>query len=48
MVLSRGPRTTAKNIKEQILSDLDVLAKLDADQLREDRLEKFLNMGHIN
>lgn len=41
----RGPRTTANNIKLAILEGIDELSKLSGDELRETRVNKFLEMG---
>jgi acetyl-CoA carboxylase carboxyl transferase subunit alpha len=43
----RSSDVTAANIKKQILSDLDELSKLSGDELRNQRMEKFLNMGDV-
>lgn len=43
----RGPRTTAKSIKAQILADLDELSGYSGQMLRDERIDKFLSMGPI-
>ena len=43
----RSIDTTASNIKERIIADLVVLNKMTGDQLREDRIKKYLKMGFV-
>jgi acetyl-CoA carboxylase carboxyl transferase subunit alpha len=44
----RGPQLTANSIRAQILKDLDVLAKMSADELVKHRQDKFLSMGSFH
>lgn len=43
----RSPQITANNIKKKILEELAELSKLSPLELKEHRVEKFLNMGFI-
>lgn len=42
----RDPELTAARIKDTILRDLSTLKGLSSEQIREQRMEKFLNMGN--
>lgn len=43
----RSIDSTAGFIKEQVLADLAVLSKMTADELRDDRVNKYLKMGFV-
>jgi acetyl-CoA carboxylase carboxyl transferase subunit alpha len=44
----RDPELVAAKIKKTILENLSELSKLSPDELREQRMEKFLNMGSFH
>ena len=43
----RDPEFTAARIKETLLNDLKTLGVLSGEELRQDRMNKFLNMGPV-